>query len=221
MEKVHSFIRPSQGIDSDNPAVMDLARKVTFGQENPVRKAVNLFYWVRDEISYTPLVPLGVFENYRASDTLRRGKGFCVEKGALLAATARSVGIPARLRLADIRNHIIPERLADVMHTDVFACHGLTELYLNGKWTKATPAFDIKMCHENGFGPVEFDGIHDAVFSRFTVEGKIHIEYIKDRGYFEDVPTDYILETWMKIYGAESLDRLNSYLEDERARNWA
>ena len=31
------------------------------------------------------------------------------------------------------------------MGTNLFSCHGYTELYINGTWVKATPAFDLKV----------------------------------------------------------------------------
>jgi transglutaminase-like putative cysteine protease len=33
-------------------------------------------------------------------------------------------------------------RLLELLKSDVFAMHGYTELYLNGRWVKATPAFN-------------------------------------------------------------------------------
>ena len=213
MEQMEKYLRPTQGIDSDNVVIKQKAENIIAGQETSTEKAKTLFYWVRDQIKYTPIVPDEVFDGYMASDTLKREKGFCVEKASLLTAFSRAVGIPARIHLADIRNHLISERLMEVMQTNLFACHGYCEMYLGGDWIKATPAFDLVMCQENRIKPVEFDGKHDAIFHSHNVDGELHIEYVKDRGYYDHVPLDYMLTTFEEIYGSEMVGRVNQYIE--------
>jgi len=219
MEQLDKFLGPTPAIDSDNESIRAKAVEVTKGLDTVSDKAGSLFFWVRDEIIYEPRVELEVLEGYRASRTLGRGKGFCVEKAALLAALARVVGIPARVHLADIRNHLIPEKLVKVMETNLFVCHGYSELYINGKWVKATPAFDRDLCREKRIRLVEFDAEEDAIFHSHNLDGELHIEYVKDRGYYADVPIDDIFASWMEVYGSESLERLNQYMEDEKARD--
>jgi len=215
MEPIEKYLQPTQGIDCDNVVIKQKAEDLTRGQETSEEKAITLFYWVRDQIKYTPIVPDEIFDDYRASDTLRRGKGFCVEKASLLAAFSRAVGIPARLHLADIRNHLVSERLMEVMQTNLFACHGYCEMYIGGDWVKATPAFDLGMCKENRIKPVEFDSKHDAIFHSHNLDGKLHIEYVKDRGYYEHVPLDYMMTTFEEIYGPEMVERVTQYIGDE------
>ena len=36
-------------------------------------------------------------------------------------------------------------------------------LYLEGKWVKATPAFNIEMCTRFGVKPLEFNGVDDSL----------------------------------------------------------
>ena len=217
MQQADEFLRPAPGIDSDNPDIEQKAKDLCWGLKDAADKARSLFYWVRDEIKYTPLVPVDALQNYRASQTLERGTGFCVEKAALLAALARAAGIPARVHLADIRNHLISPRLIKVMGTDLFSCHGYSELYLEEKWLKATPAFDLAMCRENRIAPVEFDARQDGVFHSHNLDGELHIEYVSDRGFYTGVPMDEILADWLQVYGTDTLERLKRYLEEERA----
>jgi len=206
MNDIERYLRPSPTIDSDNESIRQKSADLTEGQETAEDKAKSLFYWVRDEIKYTPMVPLEIFEDYRASKTLKKGKGFCVEKAAVLAAFARAVGIPARLHLADIRNHLVSERLRQVMGTNLFVYHGYTELYIGGKWVKATPAFDLKMCQANRIIPVDFDGKNDAIFHSHNLDGKLHIGYVADHGYRVDVPVDEIIAAWNKYYGTAVME---------------
>jgi hypothetical protein len=48
------------------------------------------------------------------------------------------------------------------------------------------------MCQENNIVPVEFDGQSDAKLHLYNREGKLHIEYLMDRGPFDDVPLNQI-----------------------------
>ena len=218
MDQMERYLKSTATIDSDNPSIKEKAQNLIRGKRETTDKAKSLFYWVRDEIKYNPFVPLEVLENYRASKTLERGQGFCVEKAAVLAAFARAVNIPARLHLADIRNYLISDRLLKVMGTNLFSYHGYTELYINGTWVKATPAFDLKMCQKNRIIPVEFDGQNDAIFHSHNLDGKLHIEYVKDHGYREDVPVDEILAAWEKLYGLKAHERLAHFIEAEKAK---
>jgi transglutaminase-like putative cysteine protease len=219
MDRMEKYLKPTAKIDSDNPSIKEKAENLIRGKREAADKAKSLFYWVRDEIKYNPFLALEVLENYRASKTLERGQGFCIEKAAVLAAFARAVGIPARLHFADIRNYLVSDKLLKVMGTNLFSYHGYTELYIDGKWVKATPAFDLKMCHKNRIIPVEFDGKNDAVLNTHNVDGRLHIEYVKDHGYREDVPVAEILAAWEKLYGVEAQqERLNRLIAEEEAK---
>ena len=112
------------------------------------------------------------------------------------------MGIPARLGLARIRNNLIPEKMAKWVGTNVFF-HGYDEFYIAGKWVKATPTFDLRMCEENRIIPVEFDGKNDAKFHSHNRDGELHIEYLTDLGQYDDVPLDKIWEAMIQSYGTK------------------
>ena len=82
MKQIEKYLGPTSGIDCDNVVIKQRAEDITRGQETSVEKAITLFYWVRDQIKYTPIVPDEIFDDYKASDTLGREKGFCVEKAS-------------------------------------------------------------------------------------------------------------------------------------------
>ena len=212
---MEDYLKPTATIDCDSQLIREKAWSLTKGANDTPGKARDLFYWVRDEIKYNPLVPLEVFESYRASKTLKRAEGFCVEKAAVLAALARAEGIPARLHFADIRNDLVSSRLLEVMGTNLFSYHGYTELYIRRKWVKATPAFDLKMCQEHRIIPVEFDGQHHALLHSHNCDGRLHIEYVKDHGHRIDVPVEEILAAWMQHYGTAAQERLKRVLSEE------
>ncbi len=75
-------------------------------------------------------------------------------------ACVRHCGIPARIGLADVRNHLSTPRLLELLRSEVLAVHGYTELYLDGRWVKATPAFETRaLCRApQGGAAGTFDG---------------------------------------------------------------
>jgi transglutaminase-like putative cysteine protease len=165
-------------------------------------RAIRLYYAVRDEIRYDPYGAAIDVESMRASATLEAGRGWCVSKAVLLAAACRSVGIPARLGFADVRNHLSTARLREHMQTEIFYWHGYTSIQLGdeGRWVKATRAFNIELCDKFGFLPLEFDGESDSLYQPFDAEGRRHMEYVNQRGEYADVPVDEMLATFAEKY---------------------
>src|SRR5579864_387501 len=187
-------------IDSGDAGVQEFARKVTAGAGDDVPRAVKLYYAVRDEILYDPYYGGEERRYYRASDCLRAKRGFCIPKAALLAAGARCLGIPARIAFADVRNHLSTKKLLELMDGDVFIWHSYTELYLEGRWVKATPAFNLSLCQRFRVRPLELDGQQDSLFHEFDQAGRKHMEYVRDRGHYADVPYEAILADLRKAY---------------------
>lgn len=207
------LLAPTPIIDCDHPAVIAYARDVARGATDPRERAVRIYRAVRDDVVYDPYgVGLDV-AGMRASATLARRRGWCVAKAALLAACARVVGIPARLGFADVRNHLNTEKLRAAMGTDLFVFHGNTELWIDGRWVKATPAFNKELCAKFGVEPLEFDGVHDSLLQAYDGGKRTFMEYVRDRGSYDDVPLDEMLAAFRANYptmfpaaGVEKLD---------------
>ncbi len=161
---------------------------------------MKLYYAVRDEIRYDPYSAVVTIEGLKATRTLAEGVGWCVAKAILLAACCRALGVPARLGYADVRNHLATARMRERMRTEMYYWHGYTSIHLEGKWVKATPAFNLSMCEKFGLLPLEFDGREDSIFQPFDVEGERHMEYVRDRGEHADVPLAAIQETFADVY---------------------
>ncbi|HZS85179.1 MAG TPA: transglutaminase-like domain-containing protein [Stellaceae bacterium] len=193
------YLRPGRFVDSDHPAVARFAARAG-GAGDPCEVARRLYYAVRDEILYDPYVPLAAAETYRASAVLACGRGYCVGKAALLAAAARTRGIPARLAFADVRNHLATPRLLELTGSDLFIYHGIAELSLDGRWVKATPTFNLTLCEKFGIRALDFDGRSDAVFHPFDRAGRRHMEYVRERGAYADVPVELILPAMRSAY---------------------
>jgi transglutaminase-like putative cysteine protease len=200
LRPTETFLEPAEYVDSAAPGIVAFARRICEGASDDVTRAVRLYYAIRDGIVYTPYCDFKSPETFRASACLARGSGFCVAKAALLAAAARASGIRARVGFADVRNHLSTARLRRLMGTDVFYYHGYTEMYLGGKWVKATPAFDRGLCERFGVRPLEFDGREDSLFHPHDVAGRRHMEYVRDRGPAADVPVAEIVEAFNRCY---------------------
>jgi transglutaminase-like putative cysteine protease len=204
MESIDSkYLEPTSIIDSDHPEVRDYAQSLAGKEKSAREKAVKLYYAVRDGIWYDPYCPFYLPEHYRASNVLRIARGYCVCKAALLCALARVFGIPSRVGFADVRNHLTTRQLLEFLGTDLFVYHGYTELYLDGKWVKATPAFNRELCEKHKVAPLEFDGRNDALLQPYNLQKKQFLEYLAYHGTYADIPVETIVRAWESAYGKE------------------
>lgn len=202
MENMDQYLQPTEFLDFNRKKVKEKAFEITKGLKNDKEKAIALFYWVRNEIKYNAFTYYPKIKaNLKASVTMRRKTGFCMSKATLLSTLARAVGIPARIHMVDIINHKISQKFRDLMGTAAFYCHAYSELYLDGKWVKATPVFDELTCIKGKFYPmIEFDGENNALFETHDANGNIFVEYIGDWGSFADVPIKKIDEIFTEKY---------------------
>jgi transglutaminase-like putative cysteine protease len=196
---VNEFLQSARYVDSAHPAVAAFAKKHAKGTAD-IERAVSLYYAVRDVIRYNPFLDFSDPLVFKASAVLAADQGFCVGKASLLAACARAAGIPARVGFADVKNHLTSPRLAETMGSDLFVYHGYTDLYLDGKWVKATPAFNLELCTRFRVKPLEFDGREDSIFHPFDQDNRRHMEYLRDRGTHADVPVDAIQQAFREAY---------------------
>jgi transglutaminase-like putative cysteine protease len=188
----NDYLGPTFFIDCDEDIIKNKARELTLNLNGMLEKAQRIFYFVRDDIRYNVYSPRPTEEYFKASKVLANAEGYCVQKALLLVALARAADIPARLRFAEIRIHHTAKSIAEKRGTNVFPYHGLADLYIDGHWIKATPTYDLGYCSKVGIAPVEFDGKSDALLPLFTLDGRLNIEYIQDRGFFDDLPLDEI-----------------------------
>ncbi len=213
------YLAATPAIDADHPQVRAFA-EAHAGAGDHRAQAVALYYAVRDGIRYDPYTFDLSLEGMRASAVLSAGRGWCVPKAVLLAAVCRASGIPARLGFADVRNHLSTARMREVMKTDVFAWHGYTAILLDGQWLKATPAFNIELCEKFRLRPLEFDGRADSIYHPFDLDGHQHMEYLRMRGEYADLPLDEIRHTFLDIYRGFAVpdDATEASFEDDVAR---
>ncbi|MFN7142209.1 MAG: transglutaminase-like domain-containing protein [Myxococcota bacterium] len=199
-------LRPNAFVDSDHPAVVAFAREHAAGLP-PREAAVALFYAVRERLRYNPWRVRYTRDAYTASSVALRDPaegGHCIDKALLLAGACRALGIASRLHFANVRNHIGTARLEEKLGTDLLVYHGYAELWLGERWVAATPAFNRALCEKLGVAPLEFDGVHDAIFQEYEHGTRRFMEYVEDHGSHADVPFDAMIAAWKRHYGVHA-----------------
>jgi transglutaminase-like putative cysteine protease len=197
-----AYLSPNRFVDSDHPAVVAYAREHGVG-DDPRTIAVALYYAIRDGFRYSPWGVAFHPEAYAASNVLLRDRSLgahCVDKATLLAACARTRGIPSRLHFANVRNHLGTAKLEQLLGTDLLIYHGYCELWLDGRWVAATPAFNRSLCERFGVAPLEFDGTYDSVFQEHDRAAGRFMEYVADHGTHAGIPFEDMVAAWRRHY---------------------
>jgi transglutaminase-like putative cysteine protease len=195
------YLQASKYFDYDDPKVKAYGESILDDSHSSSREiAIALYQGVRDDIRYNAYTFNITPESFSASYCLDKGESYCIPKAVLFAALCRRYSIPARIGLADVKNHLASPQFLEYLQSDVFVMHGYTEVYLDGKWVKATPAFDAGLCKAMNVHPLEFNGIDDSIFHEFDNDGEKHMEYLKEHGVFEDVPQSLIVKGVAEAY---------------------
>ncbi|GAA3521935.1 transglutaminase family protein [Aquimarina addita] len=194
------YLRTTYYFDYQSKEIQELVSMYQTDSLSDKEKAKQLYIRVRDSWRYDPYNFNLRKESFKASVIARKSKGHCVEKSILLIACFRALGIPARLHLGKVKNHIGVERLTEKFGTNELTPHGMVNVYLENTWLKLSPAFNKSMCRICNVSPLEFDGENDSYLQAFNDEGKIFMEYLDDYGHFEDVPLAFMIENIRKHY---------------------
>ena len=182
----YTFLEETLFFDHSHPNIQ--AYVAEFSElTDPQEQASQLYLKVRDGFLYDPyhldLRP----EALVSSAIIGKSRAWCVEKAIVCCSGLRALGIPARLGFGIVKNHVGVEKLVSYLRKDEIVFHGFVEVFLNGTWTKCTPAFDRRICRINQVQPLEWDGTSDSLFQAFRGEEK-YMEYLHFYGSFADVP---------------------------------
>lgn len=71
---------------------------------------------------------------------------------------------------------------------------------MNGRRLKANPVFDAKLCAKFGVAPRNFDGENDALFPQYDGKGHRFMEYIRERGEFDEFPFEEVMQVLAEMY---------------------
>ncbi len=192
------YLTSTHFLDFSHPKMDDFSK--TIDTSLPQKElAIALYYLVRDSFLYDPYHLDLRYVGLRASSVLLKKRAWCVEKSTLLAALARKFNIPSRLGYAVVSNHIGVEKLVTYLGREEIVFHGFTELFIEEKWVKCTPAFDRRICAISKVEPLEWDGINDSLFQQYDA-GRKFMEYLHFYGTFNDVPIELMNSEMKKYY---------------------
>ncbi|TDY10050.1 transglutaminase-like domain-containing protein [Meridianimaribacter flavus] len=185
--------------DYDSPIIKDIIKDVKHltSQQYIIEQ---LYLKVRDGWRYLPFNIGLTKEHFKASNIAKKPDGHCIDKAILYIACLRAFNVPARLHLAKVSNHIATERLEKVIGTNELAPHGLVDVFYNGKWVKCSPAFNKELCTIYNVDVLDFNGTEDAVLQEYNKDDHKFMTYIEDYGHFEDVPLEFIKDTFKSNY---------------------
>jgi len=122
-DELNLFLASEPFIQSDHPDIAQLAETIVSADDPPLKKGKKLVNWVFKNIEKRPVLSIP-----DALSTLKNRVGDCNEHAVLLAALARSAGIPAKIEsgLVYLRGR--------------FYYHAWNLLYV-GKWITADSVF--------------------------------------------------------------------------------
>ena len=186
------FLSSTYFFDYESDEIQDLVSEFKNTTLSEKEISIALYNKVRDAWRYDPYSLSFNKEKYRASEIAKRPKGHCIDKSIILIAGLRALGIPARIHLAKVKNHIGVERLIEKFGSNELTPHGMVDAFINDKWLKLSPTFNASLCEMLNVAPLDFDGENDAVLQEFSSDGTQFMEYLEDYGHFEDVPMEFM-----------------------------
>jgi hypothetical protein len=156
------WLKPGMAIQSDNPKIVELAKKLRGAMTDPCAIVTEFNHYV---YSHLQKRNTAVFSN--ALETLNAGYGDCGEHAVLLTALLRAAGVPARVALGLL---YVDSRKQYLYHAQVLA--------YAGEWLLADPTWD-EFPASGRFVPLIIDdsGAQAMLLSRLI--GRIKIEYVK------------------------------------------
>lgn len=194
------YLESTYYFDYKNESVQKLISEYKNANLSDKEKTIGIYTKVRDNWKYDPYSISLSKEKYKSSHIANKQSGNCVEKSIILIACLRALGIPARLHLGKVKNHIAVERLTEKFGSNELTPHGMVNVHLDNKWLKMSPAFNKSLCEKLNVEPLEFDGENNSFLQQYNSEGSRFMEYTDDYGCFEDVPLDFMISNIKEHY---------------------
>jgi len=196
------WLRPTEFLDYETPGLRRFVETVVADvPATPAARAEALFYAVRDGIFYEVYGADMSRDGLRASAVLEAGQGFCVQKSVLFAAATRAVGIPSKIVVTEVRNHLASERLRAMVGGEVFV-HVLNAVHLGGRWIRTTPVFNKMLCTLYGMSTLDFDPTKDSQHHPFDRDNHRTMEFLREHGEFDDLPYEWLLGLMRRVHPA-------------------
>jgi hypothetical protein len=150
------YLEPTDRLDCDHPRIVAVARQLSRGRRGAEERARALFDFVRD----LPAEDDHGCQGEAASRALECGSDSDLDRAVLLAALARSAGIPAGLRIQRVS---VARQIGGEADETTFA-HLVVALYLGEQWRLFEPAGSARTWQRWTGGPLP-DGFQRVTFS--------------------------------------------------------
>ncbi len=138
-EDIKKALLPSDNLQCDNKAVIDLAKHAVAGTEDAAVAAKQIESFVAGFIQKKDL-SVGYAS---AAEVAQNRQGDCTEHAVLTVAMCRAVGIPARV----VCGVLYVDSFAN--QKSIFGGHAWAEAYIGGQWV----GLDATRVDQGGFGP--------------------------------------------------------------------
>ncbi len=192
------YLSETPHVDFSSPEVKQFIAGIPVFEDRK-QQAVAIYETVRDSFLYDPY-HLDLRRNtLKASVVALKKRAWCVEKSLLACACFRAFGFPARLGFGIVKNHIGVEKLKYYLKRDEIVFHGYVEVWIDGKWSKCTPAFDPRICKLSGVPLLEWNGSEDSLFQAYVGENQF-MEYLHFYGEFPDIPFELMHREMFAYY---------------------
>lgn len=138
-ENMYEYLRATEIIDWNAPAVLTKAKELVHGLAGDVEKAKYLFEWVRDKIPHSKDINSDIV-TCTASEVLHVGTGICFSKSHLLAALLRANTIPSGFCYQVLKRDPPFEGLV---------LHGLNGIYMKemNQWVRVDARGNTGLCN--------------------------------------------------------------------------
>jgi transglutaminase-like putative cysteine protease len=197
---MNNYLKPTYYLDCNHPVIQKTINQVTAGCQDEIEVMQKLFLFVRDQIPYNMYAVSGNPLYYRSSKVLEMGTGYCMQKAILFTSLGRAAGIPSRLVLAAIRNHLTPPEVVELLGGNIFFPHAYSQFFLAGRWINIAATYDKPLSERMGTAVLEFNGHDDTLLPETDLAGRRFIEYMENFGTFDDLPWQLITEKMPHYY---------------------
>jgi hypothetical protein len=115
--EIAELLEPNALIQSNDPELQAMARRIVAGETDALRAALALQRWVAEHLTFDLGVVIAA-----SNEVLRNRRGTCASYATLLTALLRAAGFPARYVLGYV-------------YVDgILGGHAWTEVFLGGRW---------------------------------------------------------------------------------------
>jgi transglutaminase-like putative cysteine protease len=197
---MNNYLKPTYYLDCNHPVIQKTINQVTAGCQDEIEVMQKLFLFVRDQIPYNMYAVSGNPLYYRSSKVLEMGTGYCMQKAILFTSLGRAAGVPSRLVLAAIRNHLTPPEVVEILGGNIFFPHAYSQFFLAGRWINIAATYDKPLSERMGTAVLEFNGHDDTLLPETDLAGRRFIEYMENFGTFDDLPWQLITEKMPHYY---------------------